>query len=70
MHSTISKIAHPVLSKDMKGPMQIKERYVLFINATLSKNQLYKLNQVNKVPTINKQDDIKFFSEYFCTSFY
>ena len=35
---------------------------MLFINATLSKNQLYKLkNQINKVPTIIKQDGIKFF---------
>ena len=32
---------------------------MLFINATLSKNQLYKLkNQINKVPTIIKQDHI------------
>ena len=32
---------------------------MLFINATLSKNQLYKhKNQINKVPTISKQDDI------------
>ena len=44
---------------------------MLFINATLSKNQLYKLkNQINKVPTIIKQDDIEFFSKYFFTSFY
>ena len=43
---------------------------MLFINATLSKNQMYKLkNQINKVPTISKQDDIEFFSKYFCTSF-
>ena len=36
-----------------------------------SKNQLYKLkNQINKVPTIIKQDDIEFFSKCFCTSFY
>ena len=35
---------------------------MLFINANLSKYQLYKLkNQVNKVPTIIKQDDIDFF---------
>ena len=44
---------------------------MLFINATLSKNQMYKLkNQINKVPTISKQDNIEFFSKYFCTSFY
>ena len=36
---------------------------MLFINATLSKNQLYKhKNQVNKVPTTSKQDDIELFS--------
>ena len=41
---------------------------MLFINASLSKNQLYKLkNQINKVPAIIKQDDIEFFSKYFCT---
>ena len=44
---------------------------MLFINATLSKNQLYKhKNQINKVPTISKQDDIEIFSKYFYTSFY
>ena len=44
---------------------------MLFINATLSKNQLYKLkNQINKVSNIIKQDDMEFFSKYFCTSFY
>ena len=44
---------------------------MLFINATLSKNQLYKhQNQINKVPTISKEDDIEFFSDYFCTSFF
>ena len=44
---------------------------MLFINATLSKNQLYKLkNQTNKVPTIIKQGDIEFFSKYLCTSLY
>ena len=33
-----------------------------FTNATLSKNQLYKhKNQINKVPTISKQDDIELF---------
>ena len=38
---------------------------MLFINATLSKNQLYKhKNQINKVPTISKQDDIVLFSKY------
>ena len=43
---------------------------MLLINATVSKNQLYKpKNQINEVPTIIKQDDI-FFSKYFCTSFY
>ena len=41
---------------------------MLFINAAMSKNQLYKLkNQINKVPTIIKQDDIEFFPKYFCT---
>ena len=40
---------------------------MLFINATLSKNQLYKLkNQINKVHTFIKQDDIELFSKYFC----
>ena len=35
---------------------------MLLINANLSKYQLYKLkNQVKKVPTIIKQDDIDFF---------
>ena len=44
---------------------------MLFIIATLSKNQLYKRkNQINKVPTIIKQDNIELFSKYFCTSFY
>ena len=44
---------------------------MLFINATLSKNQLYKLkNQINKVPTIIKEDNTEFFSKYFSTSFY
>ena len=44
---------------------------MLFINATLSKNQLHKpKNQINKVPTIIKQDDIEFFSKYFCTPIY
>ena len=39
---------------------------MLFINATLSKNQQYKpKNQINKVPTISKQDDIELFSSYF-----
>ena len=39
---------------------------MLFINATLSKNRMYKLkNQVNNVPTISKQDDIELFSKYF-----
>ena len=41
------------------------------VNATLSKKQLYKhQNQINKVPTISKSDDIGFFSNYFCTSFF
>ena len=32
---------------------------MLYINATLSKNQLHKLkNQINKVPTIIKQENI------------
>ena len=44
---------------------------MLFINATMSKNLMYKLkSQVNKVPTISKQDNIEFFSKYFFTSFY
>ena len=44
---------------------------MLFINANLSKNQLYILkNQINKVHIIIKQDDIEFFSKYFFTSFY
>ena len=44
---------------------------MLFINATLSKNQLDKhKNQINKAPTISKQDDIVLFSKYICTSFY
>ena len=44
---------------------------MLFINAHLSTNQLYKLkNQINKVPTIINQDDIEFFSKYFFSSFY
>ena len=46
---------------------------MLFINATPPRNQLYKhknqINQINKVPTINKQDDIEFFSKYFRTLF-
>ena len=42
---------------------------MLFINATLSKNQPYKhKNQINKVPTISKQDDIELFSKYICTT--
>ena len=44
---------------------------MLFINATLSKNQLYKLkNQINKVPIIIKEDNMEFFSKYFSSSFY
>ena len=44
---------------------------MLFINATLSKNQLYKQkNQIKKVPIISKQDDIELFSKYIYTSFY
>ena len=36
---------------------------MLFIDATLFKNQLYKVkNQINKVPIISKQDSIEFFS--------
>ena len=51
----------------MKGQMQIKK---LFINATLSKNQMYNLkNQINKVPTISKQDEIEFFPKYFSRHF-
>ena len=43
----------------------------MFINATLSESQLYKLkNQINKVPTISKQGDIEFFSKYFWTLFH
>ena len=42
-----------------------------FINATLSKNQLYKhKKQINKVPTISKQDDMGLFHKYICTPFY
>ena len=38
---------------------------MLFINATLSKNQLYKVkNQIYEVPTFIKQDDKEFFSKY------
>ena len=38
---------------------------MLFINATLSKNQLYKhKNQINKVPTMSKQDDIELIYTY------
>ena len=41
---------------------------MLFINATMSKNQMYKLkNQVNKAPTISKQDNIELFS--YCLQF-
>ena len=44
---------------------------MLFINATLSKNQLHKpKNQINKFPTIIKQDDIEFISKYFWTPIY
>ena len=44
---------------------------MLFINANLSKIQLYKIkNQINKAPTIIKQDDIELFSKFFFTSFY
>ena len=44
---------------------------MLFINATLSKNQLYNYkNQINKVPTISKQDIIELFSKYIYTLFY
>ena len=47
--------------------MQIKK---LFINDTLSKNQMYNLkNQINKVPTISKQDEIELFSKYFSRHF-
>ena len=62
---------HPSLSKNMKSTIQIKRDKMLFINATLSKNQLHELkNQINKVPTTTKQDHVEFFSKYFCTSFY
>ena len=56
----------------MKSPMQIKRGNAnLFINAILSKNQLYEhKSKINKVPTISKQDDIELFSKYICTSFY
>ena len=45
---------------------------MLFINATLSKNQLYKhKNQINKVPSISKQENvIELFSKYIFMSFY
>ena len=62
----MSKTVHPSLSKDMKGPVQIK-RWMLYINANLSKNQLYKLN---KQSPYHQQDDIESFSNYFCKSFY
>ena len=67
-HTTINKIVHPSLSEDMKGPMQNKKDkgYSLIL---LSKNQLYKLRQINKAPTIIKQDDMEFFPKCFCTSF-
>ena len=69
-NTTISKIAHPSLSKDIKGPMQIK-RGKCYSLMLLSKNQLSKRkNQTNKVPTISKQGDIELFSKYICTSFY
>ena len=44
---------------------------MLFINATLSEDQLYKhKNQINKFPAISKQSDTELFSKYICTSFY
>ena len=44
---------------------------MLFINAILSKYQLFKhKNQINKVSTISKQYDIYLFSKYICTLFY
>ena len=44
---------------------------MLFTDAILSKNQLYKdKNQINKVPTISKQENIELLSKYICTSFY
>ena len=44
---------------------------MLFINATLSKNQPYKhKNQINKVPTISKQDYKELFSKYIYTTFF
>ena len=47
----------------MKGSMQIK-RDKCYSLMLLSKNQLYELkNQINKVPTIIKQDDMEFFSK-------
>ena len=43
---------------------------MLFINAALSKNQMYKLkNQINNIPTISKQDKIEFFSKYLLRHF-
>ena len=69
-NTTISKIVHTSLSKDIKGPMQIK-RGKCYSLMLLSKNQRSKhKNQTNKVPTISKQDDIELFSKYICTSFY
>ena len=42
---------------------------MLFINATLSKNQLYKhQNQINKVPTSTSKTT-EYFSNCFCTPF-
>ena len=52
-HTTVSKIVHQSLSKDMTGPMQIK-RGKCYSFMLLSKNQLYKhKNQINKVPNIS-----------------
>ena len=44
---------------------------MLFIDALHSKNQLYNdKNQINKVPTTSKQENIELLSKYICTSFY
>ena len=39
---------------------------MLFINATLSKNELFKLkNQINEVPTIIREDNIRVLFQLF-----
>ena len=43
---------------------------MVFINATLSRNQLCKHKNLSEVSTTSKQDDVELFSEYIYTSFY